>query len=264
MHPSFQLLLISALDDVLIAGLVLLSGLVTQSRLAPRGNRSGTTDRSLALAAAVRVIVRVHYASAYCRTDAHVSLAAGLTDCYELVLEVADLTDGSSALHADLSYFSGRETHLRVISFLSHQLSAVSSCSAELCALAGLELYVVDDGTYRNVCERKCVSGLDISFRAGVEDIPYGQAVRSDDVSLCTVCVSKQCDVSCSVRIVLDRLYCCGDVVLVALEVYDSVLSAFCAALVTNGDLTAVVPSGVLLERSGKGLFRGGLGSDPG
>ena len=66
------LLAVATTSDLLVGAVVLLAGLVTHSRLAPRGNRRRTTDRALAFAAAVRVITRVPPTSA--------TQIAGITD----------------------------------------------------------------------------------------------------------------------------------------------------------------------------------------
>ena len=82
------LLGVSSLDDELVGSLLCASGLVTKSGLAPRGNRSGTSNRGLTLTTAVRVVVRVHDRTTYCRSDAEVTCSAGLTEVYVLVVEV--------------------------------------------------------------------------------------------------------------------------------------------------------------------------------
>ena len=132
------------------------------------------------------------------------SLLARFTDLDVFVIEIADFTDRSSALDTDLSHFAGRESHLSVIAFLRHQLSAVSCGSYQLSAFARLEFHIVDHCTYRNVFQRKSVSDFDVSVRAGYDSIAYLQLVRSDDISLFAVSVEDESDVCTSVRIVFD------------------------------------------------------------
>ena len=57
------------------------------------------TDRALALAAAVRVIARVHDCAAYRGFDTHVARLARFTEADDLVFDVADLADRRPAYH---------------------------------------------------------------------------------------------------------------------------------------------------------------------
>src|SRR5207237_7910217 len=76
-------------------------------RLAPR-RRWVTSARGLALAAAERVIDRVHHDPAHMRPATLVPRAAGLAPVDELPLGVADLTDGRAASCLHQSDLSGR------------------------------------------------------------------------------------------------------------------------------------------------------------
>ena len=108
MEASFLVLLllvVSALDDELIGLVLLLAGLVAQCRLAPRSNRAGHTNRGLAFATAVGVITGVHHNAANLRTLAHVSALTSLTNVDVSVVNVAQLTDGSLAVHADVTHW---------------------------------------------------------------------------------------------------------------------------------------------------------------
>ena len=101
------------------------AGLVTQSRLTPRGDRAGTADRGLAFTTTVRVIARVHDGTANLRSPAHVALAAGLTDLLVGVVDVTDLTDGGHAVHRNVAHFGGGQADHRQVAFLRHQLRQV-------------------------------------------------------------------------------------------------------------------------------------------
>ena len=184
------------------------------------------------------------------------SFTACLTDLDVGVVAVANFSDGSSASHADLSNFAGRKSYLCVISFLCHELCAVSCGSCKLTALARLKFNIVDNCTNRNVCDRKCVSCNDVGFRAGYNLLSNGKSLWSEDVFLFAVCINKECDVCASVRIVFDGSYRCRNIVLCSLEVDDSVFWSCAAALMSNSDFASVVSSCVLFERYSQGLFR--------
>ena len=172
------------------------------------------------------------------------------------MVSVAYFSDGRSASHADLSYFAGRKSYLCVISFLRHQLCAVSCGSRELRALTRLKLDIVDDGTNRNVRDRKRVADYDIGIRSGYDLLSYNQFVRRDDVSLFAVRVNDQRDVCASVRVVFDGSYGSRNTVLRSLEVDDSIFRSGTAALMSYGNLTSVVSSCVFLKSYSQGFFR--------
>ena len=111
-------------------------------------------NRRLAFAAAVRVVVRVHDGAADRRADAHVAGTAGLADVDVLMVDVADLADDCDAIRADETDFAGRQTDLRILRVLGHQLGVVTGGADELCAAAGVDLDVVDDGTDGEMCIR--------------------------------------------------------------------------------------------------------------
>ena len=95
-------------------------------------------NRRLAFAAAVRVVVRVHNGAADRRADAHVAGTAGLADVHVLMVDIADLTDDCNAVRANEADFAGRQTDLRKLRVLCHQLGVVAGGADELCAAAGL------------------------------------------------------------------------------------------------------------------------------
>ena len=104
------LLGVSSLDDELVGSLLCASGLVTKSRLAPRGNRSGASNRGLTLTTTVRVVVRVHDRTAYCRANAEVTGSTSLTEVDQIVLAVTYNTDGCAAYDRNHSHLAGRKS----------------------------------------------------------------------------------------------------------------------------------------------------------
>ena len=136
--------------DRLIGGVLLLAGLEAHSGLAPRRHRAGTTDRALALAAAVGVVAGVHDGTADGGPPTHVTLAASLTDLNVLVLDVADLADGGHALGTDVTHLAGGEADLSHAVLLGHQLSELAGGADQLAALAGVELDVDRKSTRLN------------------------------------------------------------------------------------------------------------------
>src|SRR5205085_2770668 len=97
-----------------LRGALVLARLVAARRLAP-GRDGVASARSLALAAAVRVIHRVHRHAADVRAYAVPARAPGLAVGDVLVLDVADLTDGRVADDGHAPYLARRHAHLRVV-----------------------------------------------------------------------------------------------------------------------------------------------------
>ena len=131
------------------------------------------TNRRFAFAAAVRVVVRVHDRTADGRADAHVTGTTGLADVHVLMVDIADLTDDCNAVRADEADFAGRQTDLRELRVLCHQLSVVAGGADELSAAAGVDLDVVDDGTDGDIGQRQAVAGLDIGGGEGKSPVGH-------------------------------------------------------------------------------------------
>src|SRR5688500_4459355 len=100
----------------------------------------------LALAAAHRMVYRVHHHAAVVRPEAAVARAPGLAPRDVLVLEVAHLADRRVAVDVDPAHLAGRETNLCVAALARHQLGAGARRTHHLTTLAGLELDVVQLG----------------------------------------------------------------------------------------------------------------------
>ena len=242
------LLGVSSLDDELVGSLLCASGLVTKSGLAPRGNRSGTSNRGLTLPTTVRVDIRVHDRTTNCRANAQVTGSTSLTEVYVLVIEVRNGTDGSHAVNCNVSQLAAGKADQSHAVLLSHELSHVAGRTNHLSALTGVHLDVVDNGTNGDISQCKSVAGLDISVAAGTNGIAYLKSVGSDDISLLAILVSNESDESRSVRIVLESGNSSVHALLVSLEVDNAVLLSVAAADVSNGDSTVAVTAGSLLN----------------
>src|SRR4051812_11366109 len=102
-------------DDETSCGLVD-AGAVAHRGLAPRRLRRHA-GWALALAAAMRMVARVHHDAADFRSLTHVAGAPGLAEVLVLVVEVADLSHRRHALDADTADFARRQADLRVVAF---------------------------------------------------------------------------------------------------------------------------------------------------
>ena len=133
----------------------------------PHGRlRPGHADRRAALAAAVRVVTRVHHRAAHAWAAAHQALAAGAAELDLAVLHVADLADSGHALGEDAPDFAGRQADERVVLFAGEELRRSAGAADELGALTLVHFEVVDRRARRDVPERQGVSRLDLGRRA--------------------------------------------------------------------------------------------------
>ena len=150
-----------------------LSGLKTQSRLAPGSNRTRTSHRGLALTAAVGVIIGVHDRTSYSRSEALVPGATCLAQVNVLVIDVADLTHSSHAVNSNTPHLTGRKTYQCIVILLAHELCHVARSSYKLCALAGVKLQIVDKSTHGDISQCQSIAGLDVSVSACPYHVPY-------------------------------------------------------------------------------------------
>ncbi len=202
-----------------------LAGLVTQGGDTPRRHRVAARRRG-ALAAAVRVVDRVHGGAANAGPDAHPALAAGLAGDQVLVLGVADLADGGPALQTDHAHLAGGQAQDGVVALLGHDLGRRAGRAGDLPAAAFVHLDVVHHGTDRDVTQREGAAHADVGVGARFDHGAHAQLVGRQDVALVAVGVDDQRDAAVAVGIVLDRVDPAGNAVLVALEVDDPVQRA--------------------------------------
>ena len=245
---SSLLLTASASNDELIRSF-LLTSLVTKCRFAPRRARSGTADGCLTFTTTVRVIVGVHDAASNVRTDTHVADTASFAVVDQVVVDVSDDADRSSAVQRNHSHFAGGKTQGCVLAFLSHQLSTCAGAADHLAALAGMELDVVYHSTYRDLCKREAVADSHFSLRSVHDLHAVHEALGRKDICLLAVLIADQSDIRCSVGIVLNSDDSCGNAVFASLEIDDPVFPSASAAVMSHGDLTLVVTACVLLQR---------------
>src|SRR5207237_1309613 len=93
-------------DDKIVAPPVWSAGFDPKRMLAPWRLRVLESDRRMTFAAAVRVIDRVHGFTEDLRLASHPPHAAGLADGDEMMVGIADGTDGCKTLLADFAHFA--------------------------------------------------------------------------------------------------------------------------------------------------------------
>ena len=236
--------------------MILFPGLIAKSGLAPRSKRTGVSDRALSFSATMRVIYGIHYDAANMRALTHVAFTSGFADLDVRAVLIADLADSSHTVKRNVTEFAAGQPHKSFAALFCHQLSHVSGAAYKLSALAGIKLNVVDNGTDRNIRDRKGVSGKDVRIRTVLDLVAHLQSGRSKDVAFLTIFILKKSNESGAVGIVFNALHSSSDIKLVPLEIDHTVFLTVSAAVMTDGDATLSVSAGMLLQRLEKTLFR--------
>ena len=192
--------------------------LVALGRFAPRGGRMPPTG-GLALAAAHRMVNRIHRHATVVRPAAPPAVATCLPERDVRVFRVADLADRGGTVHVDPANFPRGETNLSVDTLLGHQLGARAGTAHHLSAATDLQFDVVDHGAKGDEPNRQAVAHIDLRALARLHHGAYLQALGMEDVALLAVRVVQQGDQRTAVRVVLDRGHLRGHTDLVAPEV---------------------------------------------
>ena len=210
----------------------------------------------LALAAAVRVVNRVHDRTADGRTNASPTRATGLADNDVGVLGIADLTDGGAAAEKNAAQLRRRKTQNGVPVVLTHELNGSTGGASHRSAFTGLELNRVHKRTDRNLLKCCAVAGLDVDvLYAGDNSVTDSQSLRAKDVRLRAIRIVQKRNACGAVWIVLDRSNLRGNIVLAALEVDAAILTLVSTALMTCGNAAVVIATGFFRQGLEKRLL---------
>ena len=186
-------------------GLLVAPRLVALGRLAPRAHRMAAT-RGAALAAAVRMVDRVHGHAAIVRAPALPARPAGLAVVDVLVVRVRHGADRRHALGADPADLARAQADLAPVAVAADQLREGAGRARHLAAGAGLQLDIVDDRADRDALQRRRIAGLHVDPLAGDHLVADLQPLRGQDVGELAVLVLDQRDERRAVRVVLQPL----------------------------------------------------------
>src|SRR5256712_2634311 len=151
-------------DPALVA--LVVPRLVALGRLPP--GRLRVVALRAPLAAAVRMVDRVHRHAAHLGAPAEPADAAGLAVGDVLVLEVADLPDGGAAGQPHAPQLARGELHEGVVALLRHELDGGARAAAELAAAALAQLDVVDHGAGPRQRQPPAAPGPDVGPPSGL------------------------------------------------------------------------------------------------
>src|ERR1043166_4217616 len=202
---SFLLLLprVAARHDE-FGGRLVAPGLLALGGEAPRRNRMAAARRA-ALAAAVRMIDRVHGDAAVVRTPAEPAGATGLADRNIHVVRVRYRADRCHAAPMHEPLLAGIEPQDHVLLVASDDLGVCAGRARELAPLADLELDVVDDGADRHVAGRHGVARFHVDVLAGDHHVPLRQPLRREDIGDLAVVILEEREEAAAVRVIFDE-----------------------------------------------------------
>ena len=89
------------------------------------------------------------------------------------MVQVAHLTHRGHAHGQHLAHFAGRQAQQGVLALLGHQLGVSAGGAADLPALAGIELHIVEHRAHGDTLHGQSVAGLDVGSFA-VADVDAG------------------------------------------------------------------------------------------
>src|SRR5258707_1816443 len=225
-------------------------------RLAPGANRVPAAW-GLALAAAHRVIDRVHRDPADAWPAALPAAPACLAELEVALLGIADFPDGRPAGRVHEPDLPGWHPQVRMPAFLGEQLDSGARRPRDLGPAAGAHLNRVHHGASRDRAQRQAVARLDVGAVPVLHNVALPHAGRSEDVALLAVGVVQQRDPGGPVRVVFNVRDLGGNAGLVrAPEVNLPVGALVPAALVPRGDLAVHVPAAVAVQRPDERLLR--------
>src|SRR3989338_9094829 len=141
-----------------------------------------STPLGSSLAAAVRVIDRVHRSAADKRSPSQMKLTPRFANHDILMFHISDLPDRSATIEADHPDFSGRKTHMGIVSLAPDDLGRHTGRANQFSAGADFQFEIMNFGTDRNILERQAVAGDDIDGLTRFYRLAHFQPDRCQNV----------------------------------------------------------------------------------
>jgi hypothetical protein len=185
----------------------------------------------------------------------------GLTYAGVFMLRIADLSHCSHTLQQHETKLSAGHTDEGVFAFLCHQLSGGSGGTDHYSASTGLQLDVVDHGTYRDVGQLKSVAWSYVRLGPCHDGHPNLKSYRAKDVTFLSVGIVDQSDPSRTVGVIFHGGNLAGNPDLVSLKIYDTVPFGVSAPTMAHRDPTVVISTAFFSDRGQKRTLRLALGN---
>jgi hypothetical protein len=108
------------------------------------------SSRTLALAASVRMVHRVHGHTAHSGSAPEPARTSRLAQANVFVINISHLADGGLALQQYSPQFSLGQLQQGITTLLGHELHSSAGATRQLPALSCFHFHIVDDGTQGN------------------------------------------------------------------------------------------------------------------
>src|SRR6188472_755002 len=249
-----SLLLMAAAQDVFV-GRPVVAGLLAFGRLAPRSHWVTSTGGA-ALAAAMRVVNRVHGNAAHHGPPPLPPHAACLADRDIGIIRVRDGADGRHALCRHHARLARVEPEDRVARIAADELHVSARGARELPTFIFLHLHVVDDSADRHIGERHGVAGLDVNASVRDHCVARREPLRRQDIRKLAVLVFNQRNEGGSVRVIFEPVDRCRHAELVALEVDLAIGALMPAAAMPHRHTAGIVASASFAQTFGERFDR--------
>src|SRR3989338_1813030 len=225
--------------------------------LAPWGFGIFHTDRVTALAAAVRVINRVHGFAAYRGTDSHVSGPSSFADPNVEMIDIGNLPYGCHTASEEPAHFSGRQPQNRVVALHGHHCRVITSALRYLPALSRKWLNVMDQRAGREKLQFGAVACFDLDFLGGTHyHIANLDLVRGQDVPFLAIHIVENGQKCRAVWVIFNRCHPRGDAIFLPAVVHGTNGFFVSPANMPNRDLALLVTTTALALRKAHALWR--------
>src|SRR5262245_56512269 len=191
--------------------------------------------RRAALAAAMRMVDRVHRYATIVRHAAHPALASGLADRDVHVVGIGYGADRRHAAAVHQALLGRVETQDDMLAVAADDLGIGAGRARNLPALSDFDFDIVHDGADRHVSDRHGITRFHVRVLAGYDGVPRREALRRQDIGEFAVLVFDQCDEGGPVGVVFDPLDRRRHIEFAALEINLAVRPLVTAAAKTHG-----------------------------
>ena len=212
--------------------------------------------RTPALTATVGMIDGVHHDAAHFGTAPQPTRSSGLTYDYFAMIQIAHLSDGSTARLPYQSYFTGGQPQSGLSFSATHELHLSPGTAGHTRPLTRVQLDIVDGSANWNTGHRHCITDFDRSITTRHYRIPDTQTVDCNHVSLFTVAIGDQGDKCRAIRIVFDRCNPTGYADLISTKIDDAIAPFMPTTSTTHGNTASIIATTFFRQWSNQALLR--------
>ncbi len=194
------------------------------------------------------VIYRVHYNTTVARTSAQVSIATCFTAHFQVMLSIGHHTYRSTASLQYHTHFTRGHFNDGILIVARHQFSITTCTANHLGTLTRTQFDIVNESTERNFGQQQRIANFGGNAFAGLNFLTHFQTLRSHNITLLTISIYHQSDTAGTVGVILYRFHGSGDVILIALEVDNTIQTFVTTTYVAHSHFTGIITTATLME----------------